>query len=162
VKAIWLTGLLLLVTAAYASDNCTDDLGCYAAYGPGYACGNGECRVVVVCVTGEDCKERYDSPLDWRCSEQGWCLPPICKGAKGPECQGYLTEFECVNHYAYFSGLGNANHQCAWVGEQCLIWKAQCVEVSIDMVLDAIQQWSIGEKSLQEVIELIQSYKNAN
>ena len=65
-------------TTLAGGDNCIDDGNCYTTYGPCYVCPTlgGNCSKKVICKNAQDCKNRYDPAVNWKCDDAGCCIPP--------------------------------------------------------------------------------------
>jgi hypothetical protein len=68
-----------VTTTTLAGDNCIDDGDCYDRYGPCYICAisGGNCSKKVLCAKAQDCKDRYDPAVEWKCDANGCCIPPV-------------------------------------------------------------------------------------
>jgi hypothetical protein len=60
-------------------DHCADDGACYDKYGPCWVClqKDGDCTKKIICQNAQECKNRYDPSVDWKCDGNGCCIPPV-------------------------------------------------------------------------------------
>jgi len=104
-------------------DNCIDDGDCYSRYGPCWVCpaAGKNCTKKVICVTAQDCKDRYSPNINWTCDANGCCIPPATTTTTSSSSSTTSTSLpgdNCQNDISCYIKYG-ACYICPSIGGNC-------------------------------------------